>query len=286
MRYAGWGLVFLAGCIVQPQPDPPLEGADDDEVPDDAGAGDSDADTDADSDTDGDTDYGAECSPGADTVVDLETDDGLALAADFHAAGTGGAPAAVLLHMHPPSGFNRTNWPPELIDALVDAGVSVLNVDRRGAGDSEGDPADAPGPDGWLDAEAAYDHLASNGCDVDATRIAWIGASNGTTTALDFTIAAAEDDAVLDSAALVFLTGGDYTENQNTVEGARTVLEPLPILFAYQASESAWSEQFMDGAPGGWEFLEISGGHGTEIFGIDDSLAPAIVDFLSRTLAP
>jgi len=33
------------------------------------------------------------------------------------------APAAVLVHMHPPGGFDRTNWPADFIGSLVDSGV-------------------------------------------------------------------------------------------------------------------------------------------------------------------
>lgn len=280
IRFA-WALL-LGGCIVQPQPEPPLSG--DDDVDRDAGAdGDSDSDADADLDTDSDTDGAAECAPAAGAVVELATDDGLALAADLYGAGVG-APAAVLIHMHPPGGFTRADWPADFIASLVAAGLNVLVVDRRGAGDSEGDPDDAPGPDGWLDAKAAYDFLAAETCSVDTTRIVWIGASNGTTTALDFTIAAAADDALDDAAALVFMTGGPYTENQNLVSDHRDVLDAIPILFLYQASEGDWSLQFESGAGAGWEFVEVAGGHGTDMFGLDVTVGPTIVDFAVQSL--
>jgi pimeloyl-ACP methyl ester carboxylesterase len=269
-------------CVGQPQPEPPLSG-DDDGRGLDAGAGDGDADSDADADSDSDGDLDGECAPADATVVTLQTDDGLSLAADFHPAGVAGA-AAVLLHMAPTSGFDRTDWPIEFIDALARSGVSVLAVDRRGAGESEGDAADAAGPAGWLDAKAAYDFLGASACGIDTTRIAWIGASNGTTTALDFAIAASGDAALDDVAALVFLTGGLYTENQNAISDNVYYLGGVPILFVYQPSESDWSLQFQGGAPESWEFLEVTGGHGTEIFGIDPTVGPSILAFLSRRI--
>lgn len=278
-------VVILGGCIVQPQPDPPLSAGDDDVGDRDGGAadGDVDSDSDADSDTDTQSDIDAECAPEAGEIVTLTTEDGLALAADFYGAGPD-APAAVLFHMHPPSGFNRTDWPADFIASFVSTGISVLNVDRRGAGDSEGDPDDAVGPNGLLDAKAAYDFLSAQSCAVDTTRLAWIGASNGTAVVFDFTLAAADDAAIDDAAALVFLTGGAYTESQNLFADHRDVLDRAPILFTYQGSESDWSAQFETDAPAGWVFAEALGGHGTDMLTLDPTIGSTIVAFSAGPL--
>src|SRR5690606_18492400 len=122
-------------------------------------------------------------------VVGLPTDDGLTLEADLHTAGVGG-PAVVLLHMAPPTN-DRTNWPDDLIAQLVASGVTVLNVDRRGTAASGGLAEEAAnGPNGVLDAKAAFDFLAYSECLIDIDRIVWVGASNGTTTVLDFAVLA------------------------------------------------------------------------------------------------
>ncbi len=273
-------LLGLGGCTVQPQPEPPLSGGDSDADAD----SDSDVDADTDADTDTGTGIGEDCGAPEAEPAALETDDGLTLAADFHTVAAANAPAAILFHMHPPSGFTRQDWHPDFIEALLAEGMHVLNVDRRGAGGSEGDPADAPGPDGWLDAKAAVDFVISHACAVDPTRIALVGASNGTTTALDFAIQAGASDDLADPAALVFFTGGDYTEGQNAIDDHRGLLDTIPIQFIYQPAESAWSLGFQDGAPDVWEFVEVEGGHGTEIFGIDPTVVPTVVDFLAGHL--
>ena len=75
---------------------------------------------------------------------------------------------------------------PQDIDALVERGFTVLNVDRRGAGDSGGVAREAyTGPNGRLDAVAARAFLLDSACGVAPDRIAFVGASNGTTTIVD-----------------------------------------------------------------------------------------------------
>ncbi len=215
----------------------------------------------------------------SETVVTFTTSDGITLEADFWPAATANAPAVVLLHMIPPSN-NRTNYSPAFREKLHFAGFNVLNVDRRGAGGSSGIAQDAyQGANGVLDAVAARDFLAAADCAVDLSRVAFVGASNGTTTALDYAVTAAPADA---PAALVFLTGGGYTENQFTIASTRTVLEPLPILFVFSTAESAWSGSFRDGAPDTWVFDEYSpGGHGTQMFGSRPESMDAVVEFLA-----
>lgn len=208
-------------------------------------------------------------------MVRFTTTDGVSLAADLY---PGGPRAAVLLHMIPPRN-NRTNYPPAFIDALSAHGFTVLNVDRRGAGDSEGVAREAyQGPNGRLDAVAARDFLLGAGCGVDGARLAFIGASNGTTTALDYTIGAPAEAL---PAALVFLTGGPYTETQQPIADHRARLDALPLRFVFSTAERDWSAGFIDGAPAGWVFDEYpAGAHGTRMF----QAAPLAVDVVADWL--
>jgi pimeloyl-ACP methyl ester carboxylesterase len=213
-------------------------------------------------------------------VVTFSTDDDVTLEADYYGAGVMGGGAAILLHMVPP-GNDRNNYQRPFIQRLVDRDVAVLNVDRRGAGGSEGDAEDAySGPNGWLDAKAAFDWLAAHGCGFDATRIVVVGASNGTTTAFDFAVETA-GDSERGPAALVFLTGGTYTENQYAIADQRAVVDPLPIRFVYSTLERDWSVQFEPGAPSGWVFDEYDmGAHGTAMFMARPESMDAVADFV------
>jgi len=205
------------------------------------------------------------CISDTSMVVALPTTDGLSLAADWY-TGEGMGRAVILLHMIPPH-HNRSNYAMEVIASLTDRGFAVLNLDRRGAGDSPGIPRDAyEGPKGVLDAKAAVEFLRSTGC-VDMNRIAWVGASNGTTTVLDYTIAAAQDEAIELPAAIVYLTGGAYTENQHRIDDNRAILEGVTTRFVFSTDERTWSAGFMADAPVTWSFEEYDpGGHGTIMF--------------------
>ena len=230
-------------------------------------------------------DSGAVCTAGGPQPVTFTTDDGVTLAADLYTTGKTGGAAVILLHMVPPQN-DRTNYPPEFITALVGRGLTVLNVDRRGAGDSGGVALDAyKGPKGKLDAKAAQAFLLAHPCAPGPTRIAFVGASNGTTTALDFTVFAAGDATVPVPAALVFLTGGTYTENQNAMSANRAVLDRLPILFVFSTAERAWSAPFETNAPAAWQFKEYNpGGHGTRMFQAQPRSIDDVAGFLAGAL--
>jgi pimeloyl-ACP methyl ester carboxylesterase len=211
------------------------------------------------------------------TVVKLVTSDGIALEAELTTTGRPAGPAVILLHMIPPTN-NRTNYATSIVSALVAKGISVLNVDRRGAGGSEGVAKDAYlGPKGALDAKAAVDFLGAHACAFDRARIGIVGASNGTTTAVDYAVSAA-----VAPRALVFLTGGTYTEAQTKISSQRAKLDPIPILFVYSSAESAWSAGFATAPSAKWAFKEYANGdHGTRIF----TAAPASIDDVSAFLA-
>ncbi len=194
-------------------------------------------------------------------LVQFSTSDGVTLAADDWPAATQNRGAVVLLHMIPPSN-DRSGYPPSVRQAIHDLGLTVLNIDRRGAGDSGGEAADAyTGPGGLWDVEAAVRHLVSadRACPVDPDRIALVGASNGTTSVWDY--AAAHDPALPEPAALTFLSPGGYTEAQHPVDPGWD----RPLQWLYPITEP-WSAGFVGSAPGSWTFVERGDQHGTRMF--------------------
>lgn len=192
-------------------------------------------------------------------VITLTTRDGVDLEADRY-TGVSGAPAVALFHMIPPSA-TRADYPDNFIARLTCHGWSVINVDRRGAGGSSGTPVDSyEGPGGAFDVEAAVNALA----DVGGTGpLGVLGASNGTTSALDYAVLA-EAEGLTVPTAMGFLTGGTYTENQNDVAD----LPASVTLGLYSSvSESAWTEDQREHDPGDWTFVAYpGGGHGTQLF--------------------
>lgn len=214
-------------------------------------------------------------------VVSLETTDGVTLAADYRPGAAPDAPAIVLLHMIPPS-WDRTSYPPRVRQALAATGAAVLNVDRRGAGASTGEPRDAyEGAGGRLDVEAAVRFLlADEACPVDAARLMVVGASNGTTSALDYAVG--HDASLPTPARVAWLSPGTYTENQTTIEAHREALDALPLLIV-RPDDEPWSERFDDATPAAWSIVTVpDGAHGTQNF--DDGAReavqlPALVDW-------
>jgi hypothetical protein len=182
--------------------------------------------------------------------------------------------------MIPPSN-DKSNFPPEFIDALRDKGLNVININRRGAPGSEGVAADAyTGPLGKWDAEVGV--LALRGCGVSQSEIAIVGASNGTTSAVDYSVWAAGEDGYEQPAGLVFLSGGSYTENQNALMANVDVLDNHPILFNYPQSEAAWNTTVMGWAPGDWDFQEyVPGAHGTGMFGTNPASITDTADWIA-----
>ncbi len=212
-------------------------------------------------------------SPGA---IALRTRDGVTLAADYYPASSPGRPAVLLLHMIPPSN-DRTNWPADFIEALRSRDWSVLAVDRRGAGDSGGDPEDAyTGESGRYDVEACTKRLAGDG----ASSLAIIGASNGTTSMIDYA-AWAPGEGLMAPAALGYMTGGTYTENQTPVESVPAV----PAIFTYSSAEAAWSVEQQPLDPGTWSFREYPrGDHGTRMFQAAPEVGADLLGFLEGAI--
>lgn len=217
------------------------------------------------------TDTDTSFTPPPSEVVTVQTRDGVTLEADLYPTGIAEGPAFVLLHMIPPAN-DRTGWPASFIDRLVDQRWAVLALDRRGAGASGGNPAEAyEGEKGRYDVEAAVLDLQARGYG----DIAIIGASNGTTSMIDYTVWAGGEGLPV-PVALGFMTGGTYTESQTPM----SALPDLPAVFTYSTAERAWSEAQRPLDPGSWSFLEYDGGdHGTRMFEAKPEVAGDLVDF-------
>ena len=231
----------------------------------------------------GDGGHAGGCTAIDGEVTNLVTDDGVTLEADLYTTGNKGGPGVVLLHMIPPSN-DRSNYSAAFISKLTAAGLNVLNVDRRGAGKSAGVAKEAyQGPNGKLDAKAAVAFLTGHACAIDPARIALVGASNGTTTALDYAVFAAADASAPAPALLVFLTGGSYTENQNQLNDAG--LANTPLLFVYSNTEKQWSGGFKAGASASWKFSEYNpGAHGTNMFNTRPEAMDEVTTFIAGKL--
>jgi pimeloyl-ACP methyl ester carboxylesterase len=268
MSARSWSLLLLPLALACGEKD-----GDDGEPTDDPGSG----AVDADGDTDGDgTDAGTDTTPAGE--VGFQTADGVDLVADWYPASQPDRPAVLLLHMIPPS-WDRTSWPEGFISALQAEDWAVLVVDRRGSGDSGGSARDAyEGQGGRHDVDACVDFLGGEG----AGGLAIIGASNGTTSMIDFVVRTGDGGALVPS-ALTFMTGGTYTENQSSMEEVAAV--GVPAMFTFSTEERAWSVAQEPLDPGSWAFSEYGAGdHGTKMFAAAPEVSADIVSFLGLHL--
>lgn len=208
----------------------------------------------------------------------LEARDGVTLAADWYPHPEQSAPAVVLVHMHPPGGWDRQSWPSGLIEGLGEAGWSVMVIDRRGAGESEGDPDEAwLGEWGRYDVEAAALRITGDGYE----RVAVLGASNGTTSMIDYA-AWASGEGLPAPIALAYLSGGAYTETNTDLSDVPVV----PSAFVYDTAEAEWPEQWTAAHPE-WSHHPIPrAGHGTHMLTgrAAEEAEQVLIDFFSAQL--
>lgn len=219
--------------------------------------------------------------------VSLMTEDSVELIADHDSPGIIGAPGVVLLHMIPPH-HDLNNYPRAFIDLLVGAGFEVINVNRRGAPGSKGIAEQAyKGEKGKLDALAGVRFLLDAPCKPNPAKLAIVGASNGTTSMVDYAVHANADDSAPLPAAMIFLSGGDYTEAQTKLADHLDTLAPIPSFLAYPAKEAAWNEatkQLVD-TKGPWRFEQFEpGAHGTKLFKTESDLAKMLTLWLEDAI--
>ena len=220
--------------------------------------------------------------PDASAVVRFETADGVTLAADLLVPESSQG-VAILVHMIPPN-FDRSSYPPRVREAIAALGYTVLTLDRRGAGESGGNAVDAyEGEGGRLDLEAAVRFLQTfpEACGIAVDRLALVGASNGTTSVLDYLVG--RDPALPEPTAIAWLSPGDYTENQHTVASVMDTLAATRLLIVHPSSEP-WATQFAVETPASWDVLELADGqHGTRNFD-GDALEARTVEALTALL--
>lgn len=212
-------------------------------------------------------------------VVSIETADGIELVADLLPAPEASLGAVVLFHMRPPT-YDRRGYPRRVREALNELNLTVLNVDRRGGGDSEGIAEEAfEGPGALLDMEAAVRLLLDPrlACPIDSTRLVLVGASNGTTAVMDYSIA--HDAALPHPAGLVWMSPIGATENQHTISDHRDILESMPMLWLYPTTED-YARDYIDDAPSSWTFIERGEAHGTDMFDRADLEGSTLGDLL------
>jgi dienelactone hydrolase len=223
----------------------------------------------------------AQQAPGP-RVVDLAAADGTKLKATFFSAGKAG-PGVLLLHQ---CNQQRKGWD-GLAAQLAAAGISVLTLDYRGYGESEGKaPKDLPPAEGakvlnekWPgDVDVAYGYLVSQP-GVNARVIGAGGASCGVNLAIHL---AGRHPEVK---SLVLLSGNADREGREFLVKS----EKMPVLLS-AARDDGGAVELMEwlyslSANSGSKLVEYpNGGHGVDIFAAHKDLPDLIVDWYVQTL--
>jgi dienelactone hydrolase len=195
---------------------------------------------------------------------------------------TGPVPGVVLLH----SGRSDRAVFARLERLLAERGMAVLNIDWRGRGRTTNQGtysslSPQARADGWRDAAAALEHLAAlDG--VDATHLGAVGVVHGAEHAAR---AATRDPRVR---ALVILTGyrpADDAEQRHVTSGAVDVFYVTSR--DHTITTAAMRALHEATPPGHSRYVEYPGGAiGYQLFEVDPSLEPAIVDWLADALRP
>jgi dienelactone hydrolase len=215
-------------------------------------------------------------------VVDLTATDGTKLKATYFSAGKPG-PGVLLLHQ---CNLQRKGWD-GLATQLAAAGISVLTLDYRGYGESEGKaPKDLPPAEGatvlnekWpADVDVAYSYLVSQP-GVDSRVAGAGGASCGVNLAIHLALRHPEVK------SLVLLSGNADRESRAFLSAS----EKMPVLLA-AADDDAGAVELMEwlyslSTNPGSKFLEYpNGGHGVHIFAAHKDLPASITDWYAQTL--
>ncbi len=223
----------------------------------------------------------AQQAPGP-RVVDLTAADGTKLKASFFSAGKP-APGVLLLHQ---CNQQRKGWD-GLATRLAAAGISVMTLDYRGYGESEGTaPKDLPQAEAvkvlnekWPgDVDVAYRYLVSQP-GVDRHIVGAGGASCGVNQAIQ--VARRHPEVK----SLVLLSGNADREARAFLSAS----EKLPVLLS-AADDNGGAVELMKwlyslSANPGSRFAEYpNGGHGVEMFAAHKELPAMIVEWYVQTL--
>jgi dienelactone hydrolase len=223
----------------------------------------------------------AQQSPGP-RVVDLTAADGTKLKATFFSAGKPG-PGVLLLHQ---CNQQRKGWD-GLATQLAAAGISVLTLDFRGYGESEGTaPKDLPQAEAvkvlnekWPgDVDVAYRYLVSQP-GVNAQIVGAGGASCGMNQAIHLAGRHPEVQ------TLVLLSGNADREGRAFLSKS----DKMPMLFS-AAKDDAGAVELMEwlyslSANPGSKIVEYpDGGHGVNMFAAHQDLPVMIVQWYVQTL--
>jgi dienelactone hydrolase len=214
-------------------------------------------------------------------VVDLTAADGTKLKATFFPAGKPG-PGLLLLHQ---CNQQRKGW--DGLATQLAAGISVLTLDFRGYGESEGTaPKDLPQAEAakilnekWPgDVDVAFSYLVSQP-GVDPHIAGAGGASCGVNQAIHLAMRHSEVK------SLVLLSGNADREGRAFLSAS----EEMPVLLSAADDDGAAVELmkwlYSLSANPGSRFVEYpNGGHGVEIFAAHKELSATIVDWYVQTL--
>ena len=209
----------------------------------------------------------------------------------FYESAKANSPAVLLLHQWM---LNRQSYD-EFARRLQGKGFGVLAIDGRGFGESvkttDGKPfALNPGAESLnaetvkamkTDVGSAFDFLAKQK-NVDAARIAIVGASYGSSLAI---IYAAENPKV--KAVALLSPGLNYFNNLPTMPAVKSYgNRPLLLVAADDDKESADSVKKLKTASGENCETQIypKGGHGTELFDAKVGLEDLLEQFLTKSL--
>ena len=221
-------------------------------------------------------------TPEARTVT-YKTPDGVEIVADYYAPKAGpdvGAPIVILLHQYPST---RSSWRP-LAPLFHEAGYAILAPDLRGHGDSvkparmklsAGKESRSPQHyrEAYQDVLGAYEWLRSRK-EIDRSRLAIVGASIGTSVAIDY---AARDRSV---DVVVCLSPGP---NYFGVDSKRHITKygDRPILLLSPSNEEERSRILgAENASVTVKIIKDSDLHGTFMFGKVPGIEKTVFEFV------
>lgn len=218
------------------------------------------------------------------TPVAFPAADGHQISADFYAPATkpkAPPPMVILLHMYR---SDRTAWAP-LIQPLREAGFAVLALDLRGHGESATtetrDKVIARDQqifrDMQNDVRGAYDFLAGRG-DVDRARFALVGASVGTSIALQYAAKDRSVDVIVGLSPGLNYLGIDSTGDIHQVSGRKV------LLISPREEADAPRTLKAQGHDVDVRIITEAQAHGTDLFGKVPGLERDIVEYLKRNV--